>query len=79
MVVTEAQLEALKELLGRRRYRVAMLSLGRGLKQREISRRLRVSQRTIRRDLSAVKRQFEQLRRSARLKVHLHASVPGLN
>jgi len=64
--MNEATLRDLKKVLGRRRFRVALLRHGLGRRQRDIARTLRVSQATVSRDLKAVRRVVERM----------HAAVP---
>lgn len=72
---------ALRALLGRRRYRVALLSLGRGLTQVKVARRLRIGQGTVSKDLAFIRAMFKEQRVSPGRCRSLRAAhaVPGLN
>lgn len=76
-------LSTLREILGRRRYRVAVFYFGRKLRQRDIARRLRISQQMVSKDVIALERQFPVLRRAPQKRQRyplLHAvAEPSLN
>lgn len=59
------ELAYIRERLGARCYRVAWLRFARDLSQREISRRLRISRRTVCRDLVQIAREFGRTKRKA--------------
>lgn len=59
---TRQQIEALKEVLGARRYRVAILHFGRGLSPKEIAWRLGIKVQMVRKHLAAIDREKDCVR-----------------
>lgn len=63
-VKSREQLETLRQLLGRRRFRIALLRFGKNVKPREIAGRLRISKRMVNKDLAAIERDTDRIRRT---------------
>jgi DNA-binding transcriptional regulator LsrR (DeoR family) len=80
---TKIMLQALKDVLGtRRRYRIARMALGRELTQRQIARRLSISQPTVHRELQAIAQVQQEVRQqqdAIRLGLACPFPAPSLN
>ncbi len=76
-------MEALRGQLGtRRRWRIAMLALGRDFTQREIARRLKISQPTVHREMQAIAQVRQDVREqqdAIRLGIACPFPSPSLN
>lgn len=64
-VTTAAQLAALKNILGRRRYRIAVLYYGRELTQEAIAHRLGITQQAVSKELKRIAAQLGAVKRLA--------------